>query len=66
MSKTDRKQFVLRMEPEMHAEVEAMAKHYGSHVTGTILRYVRMGLTYDQEAIRRERDTLRGEGTGSD
>ena len=59
-----RKQVLLKMDQEMHDHITDMAAHYGANVRSTILRYIRLGLAYDQEAIRRERDTVRRDGAG--
>jgi hypothetical protein len=62
MPTDDRKQFLLRIDPKVINDVQKMATHYGSNATATILRYIQLGLQYDKEAIRRERDAFRKKG----
>ena len=61
MPKEELKSVLLKMDHELHDQVADMASHYaGGNVRATILRYIRLGLAYDAEAIRRERDAFQG------
>lgn len=48
MDDTKKRRVLVELDPELHDQVRAMADHYGASVRGTIVRYIREGLAYDQ------------------
>ena len=55
----DTKGLVLKLDPETHRRLRAMADHYGASLQGTIMRYVRDGLEGDEYALRQKRNRRR-------
>lgn len=43
---------VIVLDTDLHAQVKAMAAHYGASIRGTLARYAREGVERDQKTIR--------------